>query len=59
MILSAKADLATKDGKKADVGSGVYSHHIIMTTLGRAQIPPPTSIKCANGKMGGFNFGGE
>jgi hypothetical protein len=29
-VLKAVANLAYKDGKQADVGNGVYTHHIII-----------------------------
>jgi hypothetical protein len=32
-VLKAIANLAYKDGTPADVGSGVYTHHIIMTQV--------------------------
>ena len=32
-VLKAIANLAYKDGTLADVGSGVYTHHIIMTQV--------------------------
>jgi hypothetical protein len=57
MVLWAQADLATKDGSKVGIGSGVYSHHILMTDIGRSQVRPivqPPS--CGNGKKPGGGF---
>lgn len=56
MILEAKADLADKDGKKIDIGEGVYSHHIIISDVGRTSVVPGVKAVCANGLPGGFNF---
>jgi hypothetical protein len=58
IVLSAQTDISTKDGFKKDIGSGVYSHHIIMTSIGHVLIRPPTSIRCSDGRTGGFNFSG-
>jgi len=46
VILSAKTQMAHKDLSPAEIGSGVYTHHIIMTDLGRPQIPSPVNINC-------------
>jgi hypothetical protein len=32
-VLKAIANLAYRDGSQADVGSGIYTHHIIMTQV--------------------------
>ena len=57
MVLWAQADLSTKDGGKVDIGSGVYSHHILMAALGHSQVrqivQPPA---CAPGKKPGSGF---
>jgi hypothetical protein len=34
-ILKAMANLAYKDGRQADVGTGIYTHHIIMVQVSR------------------------
>lgn len=56
MILEAKADIANADGSKVDIASGVYSHHVIMTDIGRTPVRPNIKAICKNGKPGGFNF---
>ncbi|QDS72520.1 hypothetical protein FKW77_000157 [Venturia effusa] len=56
MVLKAQADLADRDGKKMDIASGVYSHHIIITNRGQAMVMPPAMIMCPNGMPGGTNF---
>jgi hypothetical protein len=58
IVLSAQTDIAAKDGSKKDISSGIYSHHIIMTSIGHPMVPPPTIVRCPNGGMGGFNFAG-
>lgn len=58
MVLSAQADITDSKGEKRDVSTGVYSHHILMTTIGRPMVAMPIHVKCPNGRMGGFNFGG-
>ncbi|KAF2395827.1 hypothetical protein EJ06DRAFT_255790 [Trichodelitschia bisporula] len=58
MVLFAKADLATKTGEKADIGQGVYSHHVIITDIGHPMVMMPVTVRCPGGGMGGFNFGG-
>jgi hypothetical protein len=50
MVLYAQADLAKKDGTKADIGSGVYSHHLIMTDIGHPMVAPPVMGICPNGR---------
>jgi hypothetical protein len=52
MILWAKVDLAHKDGSKANIGSGIYSHHLIMTNYGHPFVLPPSFITCPNGMPG-------
>src|SRR5437868_5782646 len=52
MVLYAQADLAKKDGTKADIGSGVYSHHPIMTDIGHPMVAPPVMVMCPNGLPG-------
>jgi hypothetical protein len=52
MVLYAQADLAKKDGTKADIGSGVYSHHLIMTDIGHPMVAPPVMVMCPNGRPG-------
>jgi hypothetical protein len=52
MVLYAQADLAKKDGAKVDIGSGVYSHHIIITNFGHSMVAPPVFSVCPNGRMG-------
>jgi hypothetical protein len=48
MVLSAQANAALIDGSKADIGNGVYGHHIIMTDItkkGLSQgIKPPCPL---------------
>jgi hypothetical protein len=56
MILRAGADLAKKDGTKADIGSNVYSHHISIVSVGQPQIIVPIVSWCPNGMPGGFDF---
>jgi hypothetical protein len=56
MILRAGADLAKKDGAKADIGSNVYSHHIPITSIGQPQVTMPIMSWCPNGLPGGFDF---
>jgi hypothetical protein len=57
MVLYTHADLADKTGKKLELDSGVYNHHMIGTDYGRKMIAPPIVNRCPNGMMGGFNFG--
>ncbi|KAF2400927.1 hypothetical protein EJ06DRAFT_521587 [Trichodelitschia bisporula] len=60
-VLKAIANLAYKDGKQADVATGVYTHHIIMsqTKFGRKQLFMPLNPpKCPGGGMFGMNMGG-
>jgi hypothetical protein len=52
MVLHAQADITTKDGTKVDIGSGVYSHHLIMINFGHPMIPPPVFVMCPNGFPG-------
>jgi hypothetical protein len=52
MVLYAQADLAKKDGSKADIGSGVYSHHVIVTNVGHSMVAPPVLTICPNGRKG-------
>jgi hypothetical protein len=52
MVLYAQADLAKQDGTKADIGSGVYSHHLIMTDVGHPMVAPPVMVMCPNGRPG-------
>jgi hypothetical protein len=52
MVLWSQVDLAKKDGSKADIGSGVYSHHLIMTNFGHPFVMPPIYITCPNGMPG-------
>jgi hypothetical protein len=57
MVLWAQADLAAKDGSKVDIGSGVYSHHILMSSIGHAQVRPIVQPPaCGNGKKPGSGF---
>lgn len=56
MILWAQADIGDKDGVKLDLTSGIYNHHIIATDYGRRMVSPPIVARCADGRMGGFNF---
>jgi hypothetical protein len=58
MVLSAQADITDSRGEKKDVSSGVYSHHILMATIGRPMVVMPIVVRCADGTMGGFRFGG-
>lgn len=59
MVLSAKSDIVHADGSKLDIGGdNVYSHHVIMTVMGRSMAPiNVVPGMCPDGKMGGFNFG--
>jgi hypothetical protein len=52
MVLYAQADASTKDGKKVDIGSGVYSHHLIMINFGHPMVSPPVFVMCPNGLPG-------
>lgn len=54
-VLKAVASLAYADGKPADVASGVYSHHIIMTQFGRKQLMMPIQPPaCMFSNLGSF-----
>lgn len=57
MVLYAQADLAWKNGSKADIGGGVYSHHILMVDIGHPMVEMPIISRCADGSLGGVNFG--
>jgi hypothetical protein len=41
MVLSARAEMVDKDGKKLDAKDGVYIHHILVADLGRKMVVPP------------------
>jgi hypothetical protein len=57
MVLWAQADLSTKDGGKVDIGSGVYSHHILMAALGHSMVRPIVQPPaCGPGKKPGTGF---
>jgi hypothetical protein len=56
MVLWTQADIADKDGKKLDLTSGMYSHHILGWDYGRKMVSPPIVSRCADGRRGGFNF---
>jgi hypothetical protein len=47
------ANFAYKDGKQADVDTGVYTHHIIISDFsGKMQLMPPVMAPfCPNGGM--------
>ncbi|KAF2405524.1 hypothetical protein EJ06DRAFT_545987 [Trichodelitschia bisporula] len=45
-VLFAEADIANKDGSRADVGTGIYTHHIIMVDYGRKMIDNPVLPHC-------------
>jgi hypothetical protein len=55
-ILYAQGDVTDKNGKKVSVQDGVYSHHVIMSDVGRTMVPMPAVARCPDGKIGGFNF---
>lgn len=57
MVLYAQADLAWKNGTKADISGGVYSHHILMVDIGHPMVDMPIISRCADGSRGGFDFG--
>lgn len=46
MVLSARVDLALKDGSTADLTHGVYSHHILMNDIGTSTAAWPISVLC-------------
>jgi hypothetical protein len=54
MVLAAGATMANREGVSANIGSGVYTHHIIMTDIGRKQVPNPVAMDC-----GGFLIDGN
>jgi hypothetical protein len=56
MILYAQGDITNKEGKKVSVQDGVYSHHVIISDVGRTMVPMPAVARCPDGKIGGFNF---
>lgn len=58
MVLSANAEISDSKGVKVDGGSGVNSHYIVVTDIGHPMVVPPIRAGCANGKFGGYNFGG-
>jgi hypothetical protein len=58
MVFNAKVDPAFADGKIMDVSHGVYTHHVILSDIGHQLVLPPTIAMCANGGIGGWNFGG-
>jgi hypothetical protein len=55
-VLTVSADITDKAGTRLELGSGLYSHHIISADFGRAMIGPPIFSICPNGLPGGFNF---
>jgi hypothetical protein len=58
MILAAQADMVFLNGTKADIGSGVYGHHIMTTDIGRSMIRAPVSTTC-NGISSSFGGGSK
>ena len=54
MVLAAQATISDKNGLSSNIGSGVYTHHIIMTDRGRKPVPNPVAMKC-----GPFNLNGN
>jgi hypothetical protein len=56
VVLSVSADITDGNGAKMELGSGVYSHHIISADFGRKMIGPPIYSVCPDGKRGGFHF---
>ncbi|KAF2669195.1 hypothetical protein BT63DRAFT_424927 [Microthyrium microscopicum] len=52
-VLKAVANLAYKNGTQADVGTGVYTHHIIISQVGRPQLIPPIFPVSCNSSLSG------
>jgi hypothetical protein len=46
MVLAAQATMSDKNGASTNIGSGVYTHHIIMTDRDRKPVPNPVAMKC-------------
>lgn len=57
MVLSAQGKVVNQDGKKLDIDRGVYTHHVIMTDIGKQQSLNPAMVKCDNSMsfFGGFD----
>jgi hypothetical protein len=57
MVLSAQSKVMDKDGKKLDIKQGVYTHHVLMTSIGKMQALSPAVVKCDNNLnlFGGFD----
>jgi hypothetical protein len=55
MVLAAQATISDRNGLSTNIGSGVYTHHIIMTDRNRKPVPNPVAMKCGqftvNGNM--------
>lgn len=59
MVLQATAQVAFENGTRQDASAGVYTHHVIITDVGRPLVTLPVLAKCANGTQPGFTgFGG-
>jgi hypothetical protein len=67
IVLSAEAKTTDKDGKRMGVKEGIYTHHTIVTDIGKVQGLNAAMVKC-NGQIdfvGGFdslnliNMGGD
>jgi hypothetical protein len=48
MVLSAQSMVVDKDGNKLDIKDGVYSHHTVITDVGKSAGFNPINIKCGS-----------
>jgi hypothetical protein len=57
MVLSAQGKVVDQDGKKLDIDKGVYTHHVLMTDIGKQAFLNPAMVKCDNSLnlIGGFD----
>jgi hypothetical protein len=57
VILSAQTKTTDNTGKKTDISAGIYTHHVIMTDIGKFQTLNPAMVKCKGtiDPIGGFD----
>jgi hypothetical protein len=49
MVTSALMEVSDKEGKRLDIGEGIYTHHFIAVDVGRYQLPNPVEEPCVSG----------
>ena len=54
-VLGAHAEVAFADGAVANLTNGIYSHHIIINTVGKHHTPNPVNVKCNGVTTSGFD----